>query len=81
MDVIPVVVGEQDRGLDRLEFLLKLLAQRTDPRAGVEDKNLIFHTYFQAGGIAAVFVGGRPGRGQGAAGTPEFERKRTFLGH
>ena len=74
LDVIPMRVREEQRQVQRLffEFLEQRLSQRPQTGAGIEDDNVIAVADFDAGGVAAIALGRRPGRGDGAAYTPEF---------
>jgi hypothetical protein len=73
LDVVPVIVGQQER--DRTRLLIERLSQPDAARARVEDEDSreAVLAYFDAGGIAPVLdrIGRRP-RG-GASHTPEAD--------
>ena len=64
MDVIPMIVREENAGVDRAGILAEAFPQGADARTGVEDENAIFNSHFQAGRVAAELDGGGPGGGE-----------------
>jgi hypothetical protein len=55
------------------EFGREREAEFAQAGAAVENNDVVAVADFNAGGVAAVADGGRSGRGNGAANTPEFD--------
>src|SRR3546814_8639368 len=78
-DVVVMRVREEDVGFQGA-VLAKLLAERPQARAGVEDQKLVAAMHLQAGGVAAVPQVAVAWTGDRAAGSPEPEKTiRTVM--
>src|SRR5262249_55352899 len=82
LDVVPMEVGEEDVGVERLAigFLLQLLTQIAETGATVEDVDVPVDTYFHAGSIAPITQVFRLRSGCRTAHAPESDQHTFTFG-
>jgi len=82
LDVVPMRVRNKQGEIERFafEFRCEGQAEFAQARAAIQDDDVIAVADFDASGVAAITDGGRPGRGNGAANTPEFDVRAVLNG-
>src|SRR3546814_20206742 len=79
-DVVVMRVREEDVGFQGA-VLAKLLAERPQARAGVDDQHLVAAVHLPAGGVAAVPQVDLPWPGDRAAGAPAAGKQTSAVLH